>query len=281
MSESSVAPCAAAPLSPALGRVTLIGAGPGDPELLTVRAAKILAQADVVLYDNLVGPGVLELLPPQAERIYVGKRASRHALPQEEITALMVRLAQQGRHVLRLKGGDSLIFGRGGEEALGLVQAGIAFEVVPGITAATACAAYAGIPLTHREHAQSVHLLTAQAKGGDADHDWRALAKPHQTLVFYMGVKGLAQLRDRLITHGRASSTPVALVENGSHPQQRVIAGTLAQLPELATAHGVRAPALLVVGEVAALAARLHWFGPPPLTLADARCPGAALAHAA
>ena len=267
---------------PRTGSVALVGAGPGDPGLLTLRALRLLNEADVILHDRLVSADVLALARRDALRIDVGKRVGGdHDATQQRIHALLLEHARAGHHVVRLKGGDAFVFGRGGEELEALREAGIDYEVVPGITAATACAAYAGIPLTHREHAQSVHLLTAQAKGGDADHDWRALAKPHQTLVFYMGVQGLAQLRDRLITHGRASSTPVALVENGSHPQQRVIAGTLAQLPELATAHGVRAPALLVVGEVAGLAARLHWFGPPPLTLADARCPGAALAHAA
>ncbi|MDE2407037.1 MAG: uroporphyrinogen-III C-methyltransferase [Xanthomonadaceae bacterium] len=267
---------------PRTGRVALVGAGPGDPGLLTLRALRLLNEADVILHDRLVSADVLALARRDALCIDVGKRVGgNHDATQRHIHALLLEHARAGQRVVRLKGGDAFVFGRGGEELEALREAGIDYEVVPGITAATACAAYAGIPLTHREHAQSVHLLTAQTRDGDAEHDWHALAKPHQTLVFYMGVQGLAQLRDRLITHGRASSTPVALVENGSHPQQRVIAGTLAQLPELATAHGARAPALLVVGEVAALATRLHWFGLPPLTLADARCPDAALAHAA
>ena len=262
MSESSVAPCAAAPLSPALGRVTLIGAGPGDPELLTVRAAKILAQADVVLYDNLVGPGVLELLPPQAERIYVGKRASRHALPQEEITALMVRLAQQGRHVLRLKGGDSLIFGRGGEEALGLVQAGIAFEVVPGITSAQGASAYAGIPLTHRELATSVVFVTGHLRDSAeqplaAELNWPMLALPQQTVVVYMGVSNLPTISAQLQQHGMPADTPAAIIEKISRPEQRCIVGTIANLPELAQAHQIRPPALIVIGAVVGLHAQL------------------------
>lgn len=265
-----------------VGRVALVGAGPGDPGLLTLRALRLLNEADVILHDRLVSDGVLALARRDAQRIDVGKRVGGdHDATQQHIHALLVEHARAGRRVVRLKGGDPFVFGRGGEELEALRGAGIDFEVVPGITAATACAAYAGIPLTHRAHAQSLHLLTAQARGGDADHDWRALAKPHQTLVFYMGVQGLARLRDNLLTHGRAASTPVALVENGSRPQQRVIVGTLAQLPELATAHAVRAPALLVVGEVAALAARLHWFGAVPLGFDDQRCPGGTLARAA
>ncbi len=264
------------------GRVALVGAGPGDPGLLTLRALRLLNEADVILHDRLVSDDVLALARRDATRIDVGKRVGGdHDATQQHIHALLVAHARAGRRVVRLKGGDPFVFGRGGEELEALREAGIDFEVVPGITAATACAAYAGIPLTHRTHAQSLHLLTAQARDGDADHDWRALAKPHQTLVFYMGVQGLARLRDNLITHGRAASTPVALVENGSRPQQRVVAGTLAQLPELAAAHAVRAPALLVVGEVAALATRLHWFGAPPLGGEHQRCPPDALARAA
>jgi uroporphyrin-III C-methyltransferase/precorrin-2 dehydrogenase/sirohydrochlorin ferrochelatase len=264
------------------GRVALVGAGPGDPGLLTLRALRLLNEADVILHDRLVSDGVLALARRDAQRIDVGKHVGGdHDATQQHIHALLIEHASAGRRVVRLKGGDPFVFGRGGEELEALRDAGIDFEVVPGITAATACAAYAGIPLTHRTHAQSLHLLTAQARDGDADHDWPALAKPRQTLVFYMGVQGLARLRDNLLTHGRAASTPVALVENGSRPQQRVIAGTLAQLPELAAAHAVRAPALLVVGEVAALATRLHWFGAPPLGGEHQRCPPDALARAA
>ncbi|WP_028838988.1 siroheme synthase CysG [Thermomonas fusca] len=264
------------------GRVALVGAGPGDPGLLTLRALRLLNEADVILHDRLVSLDVLALARRDAQRIDVGKRVGGdHDATQQHIHALLIEHARAGRRVVRLKGGDPFVFGRGGEELEALREAGIDFEVVPGITAATACAAYAGIPLTHRAHAQSLHLLTAQARDGDADHDWRALAKPQQTLVFYMGVQGLARLRDNLLTHGRAASTPVALVENGSRPQQRVIAGTLAQLPELAAAHAVRAPALLVVGEVAALATRLHWFGAAPLGGERQRCPPDALARAA
>ena len=243
--------------APSIGLVQLVGAGPGDPGLLTLHAARALAEADVVLHDRLVSADVLALSHRDAELIEVGKR------------------------VVRLKGGDPFVFGRGGEELEVLRAHGIPFEVIPGITAAVACAAYAGIPLTHREHAQSLRLLTAHAQDGDAEHDWAALAQANQTLAFYMGVSGLARLRDNLIAHGRAASTPFALVENGSRPEQRVIAGTLDELPELARRHAVQAPALLVVGEVAAFASQLHWFGGAPLTNADAGCANVAFARAA
>ena len=271
---------AAHPLS--TGLVRLVGAGPGDPGLLTLHAARALAEADVVLHDRLVSAEVLALSRPGAELIEVGKRiGGDHHATQARIHALLVEHASAGKQVVRLKGGDSFVFGRGGEELEVLRAHGIPFEVVPGITAAVACAAYAGIPLTHREHAQSLHLLTAHAQDGDADHDWAALAQPQQTLAFYMGVSGLARLRDRLVTHGRAASTPFALIENGSRPEQRVIAGTLGELPELALQHAVQAPALLVIGEVAAFATQLHWFGCTPLTNADAGCANVAFARAA
>lgn len=275
------APAMLASGHPVCGTVYLVGAGPGDPELLTLRAARLLAQADVVVYDNLVGAGVMALVGAQAETHYVGKARNHHSMQQEDINLLLVQLARQGRRVVRLKGGDPFVFGRGGEELQALRAAGIGYEVVPGITAAVACAAYAGIPLTHREHAQSLRILTAQGKSGATEHDWAALAKPQQTLAFYMGVTGLSALRDQLIAHGRAASTPFALIEHGSRPQQRVVAGTLAELPELARLHAVRAPALLIIGEVAALATQLHWFGAPPLTAADTRCHPPLLAHAA
>jgi uroporphyrin-III C-methyltransferase/precorrin-2 dehydrogenase/sirohydrochlorin ferrochelatase len=255
------------------GRVTLVGAGPGDPGLLTLRALRALNDADVILHDRLVSDEVLGLARRDAERIEVGKRiGGNHDATQQRIHALMIELAQAGKHVVRLKGGDPFVFGRGGEELEALRDHGIDYDVVPGITAAVACAAHAGIPLTHRDHAQSLRLLTAHARDGEASHDWAALAQPGQTLVFYMGVSGLEQLRDNLVGHGLAASTPFALVENGSRPQQRVVAGTLAELPALARLHEVQAPALLVVGEVAAFATRLHWFGDAPLTAAGAGC---------
>ena len=257
-------PADAAPT--ARGRVSLVGAGPGDPGLLTLRALRVLNQADVILHDRLVSAEVLALARRDAERIAVGKEiGGDHHATQQRIHALMLELARAGKHVVRLKGGDPFVFGRGGEELELLRAHAIDYEVVPGITAALACAAYAGIPLTHRAHAQSLHLLTAHACSGDPDHDWGALAQPGQTLVFYMGVAGLARLRDALLAHGRPPSTPFALVERGSLPQQRVLTGRLDTLAELAQAHVIQAPALLVVGDVAALAGRLHWFGAPPL----------------
>jgi len=258
---------------PPLGLVHLVGAGPGDPGLLTLHAARALAEADIVLHDRLVSDDILALARPGAELVEVGKHVGGdHHATQARIHELLIAHARAGKRVVRLKGGDSFVFGRGGEELEVLRAHGIPYEVVPGITAAVACAAYAGIPLTHRGHAQSLRLLTAHAQDGDADHDWVALAQPHQTLAFYMGVSGLARLRDNLVAHGRAASTPFALVENGSRPEQRVIAGTLGELPELAQRHAVQAPALLVVGEVASFATRLHWFGGAPLTNADAGC---------
>jgi uroporphyrin-III C-methyltransferase / precorrin-2 dehydrogenase / sirohydrochlorin ferrochelatase len=245
---------------PAVGVAWLVGAGPGDPGLLTLRALQLAQQADVVLYDRLVSPQVLDLTRRDAERIPVGKSAGGPCMRQEEISELMVRLVRQGLKVCRLKGGDPFIFGRGGEEAEALADAGLPFEVVPGITAAAACGAYAGIPLTHRDHSQSVVIITAHGKESIDRLDWPSLARDRQTLAFYMGVGRLAAIRARLLEHGRGASTPVALVENGSTPQQRVIRGTLAELAELAERYSVRAPAVLFVGEVAALAGRLNWF---------------------
>ena len=269
--------------APSIGLVQLVGAGPGDPGLLTLHAARALAEADVVLHDRLVSADVLALSHRDAELIEVGKRVGGdHHATQARIHDLLVKHASAGKRVVRLKGGDPFVFGRGGEELEVLRAHGIPFEVIPGITAAVACAAYAGIPLTHRDHAQSLRLLTAHAQDGDAEHDWATLSQANQTLAFYMGVSGLARLRDNLIAHGRAASTPFALVENGSRPEQRVIAGTLDELPELARRHAVQAPALLVVGEVAAFASQLHWFGGAPLTNTDAGCAIVRqLAHAA
>ena len=264
------------------GFVSLVGAGPGDPGLLTLRALRVLNEADVILHDRLVSAEVLALARRDAECIEVGKRVGGdHDATQQRIHARMIELARAGQRVLRLKGGDPFIFGRGGEELDALRAAGIRHEVVPGITAAVACAAHAGIPLTHRGLARSLHLLTARGRDGDAEHDWAALAQPGQTLAFYMGVAGIARVRERLLAHGLPAATPVALVENGSRPEQRVVAGTLVDLDRLAHAHDVQAPALLVVGEVAAFATRLHWFGRAPLTLADAGCADRAVARAA
>ena len=246
------------------GSVVLVGAGPGDPGLLTLRGLRALNEADVILHDRLVSAGVLALARRDAERIEVGKQAGHHHATQQEIHRLMREHAAAGRRVVRLKGGDPFVFGRGGEELQFLRANGIAYEVVPGITAALACAAYAGVPLTHRDHAQSVRLLTAHCQGSRDTLDWAALAQERQTLAIYMGVAELATLQSRLLRHGRAPSTPFALVENGSRPGQRVVTGTLAQLAERAAAHAVHSPALLILGEVAALAGSLAWFGAPP-----------------
>lgn len=262
------------------GSVALVGAGPGDPGLLTLRALRLLNQADVILHDRLVSKEVLVLARRDAEFIEVGKEAGNHHTTQNRIHELLLEHARNGRHVVRLKGGDSFVFGRGGEELEFLRAHDIAYEVVPGITAALACAAYAGIPLTHREHAQSVRLLTAHCQSSSTDLDWRALAQERQTLAFYMGVAELDQLRTNLLKHGRAADTPFALIENGSRPEQRVIVGNLGELPEVARKHAVVSPALLILGEVAALAERLHWFGAAPLS-GDAGSPIAALSQAA
>jgi uroporphyrin-III C-methyltransferase/precorrin-2 dehydrogenase/sirohydrochlorin ferrochelatase len=250
---------------PRRGRVALVGAGPGDAGLLTLRALRLLNQADVILHDRLVSSDVLRLARRDAEFIEVGKESGHHHTTQERIHALMLEHARAGRRVVRLKGGDPFVFGRGGEELEFLRDHDIPFEVVPGITAALACAAYSGIPLTHREHAQSVRFVTAHAKDSLDTLDWRALAQERQTLAVYMGVAGLEEFRARLLAGGRADATPFALIENGSRPEQRVVLGTLAELPERARAESVRSPALLILGEVAALAERLHWFGAAPL----------------
>jgi uroporphyrin-III C-methyltransferase/precorrin-2 dehydrogenase/sirohydrochlorin ferrochelatase len=247
------------------GRVALVGAGPGDPGLLTLRAHRLLQQADVVLHDRLVSASVLKLARRDARLIDVGKQPGCRHMTQARIHQLLLEHTRAGEHVVRLKGGDPFIFGRGGEELEFLSAHGIGYEVVPGITAAAACAAYAGVPLTHRDHAQSVRFVTAHGQRSLDHLDWAALAQEKQTLAVYMGVGQLATLRDRMIHHGRAPETPFALVENGTTAAQRIIAGTLARLPEFARRHAVRAPALLILGEVAGLAPALGWFGEPAI----------------
>jgi len=242
------------------GEVYLVGTGPGDPELLTVRACRLLQQADVVLYDHLVSDEILKLLPTQIERIYVGKQRNNHVLRQEQINQRMVDLARDGRRVLRLKGGDPFVFGRGGEEIESLAEAGIRFEVVPGITAALGVAAYAGIPLTHRNHAQACTFVTGQLKDGSMNLDWPALARPSQTLVVYMGLLGLPTLCEKLVEHGRSPETPAAVVQRGTTQAQRVITGTLATLPALVDEARLQPPTLIIIGEVVRLREKMKWF---------------------
>ncbi len=242
------------------GEVYLVGAGPGDPELLTLRALRLMQQSDIVLYDRLVSQQVLDLVRREAELVYVGKRRAEHSMPQNNINELLVEYAKQGKRVLRLKGGDPFIFGRGGEEIDLLVRENIRFEIVPGITAASGCAAYAGIPLTHRDYSQSVLFVTGHLKNDRINLDFDGLVKPNQTLVVYMGLVGLSQLCEGLIRSGMDKNMPIALVEQGTTNKQRVVIGELSTMPEKVKTADIHGPTILIVGEVVRLHDSLSWF---------------------
>ena len=244
------------------GEVYLVGTGPGDPDLLTFRALRLMQQADVVLYDRLIGDGILNLVRRDAERIYVGKQTDDHTVPQEEIGNMLIRLAREGKRVLRLKGGDPFMFGRGGEEIEALSENDISFQVIPGITAASGCASYAGIPLTHRDHAQSCVFVTGHEKDGELNLNWESLIQPRQTVVLYMGLSSMGAITSGFIGNGADPATPAAVIENGTRAGQRVITGTLETLAEQTAEAGVKSPALIMIGGVVTLRDKLSWFAP-------------------
>jgi uroporphyrin-III C-methyltransferase len=248
--------------SPRTGTVYLIGSGPGALDLLTLRAARLIGEADAIVYDHLIADGVLDLVRADAQQIYVGKESSNHTVPQEELNLLLVRLAREGKQVVRLKGGDPFIFGRGGEEIETLHEFGVAFEVVPGVTAAAGCAAYSGIPLTHRDHSQTVTFATGHLKDGTINLDWPALARPKQTVVFYMGVGGINEICRQMIAHGLPVTHPAAVVQNGTTKRQRVLTADLGTLAGKVEAAGITSPALIIVGTVVSLQQKLQWFTP-------------------
>ena len=251
-----------ADLSAEIGEVYLVGAGPGDPDLLTFKALRLMQKADVVVYDRLVSREIMDLLPEDAEKIYAGKERDRHTIPQPDLNELLVSLARKGLNVLRLKGGDPFVFGRGGEEIERLVEMGVSFQIVPGITAASGCAAYAGIPLTHRDHAQACIFAAGHLKDGTVSLDWDMLARPSQTLVFYMGLQGVGLICASLIEHGLSAETPVALITCGTRAEQDVVTGTLQTMPGLLKSKPVSPPTLTIVGEVVRLRDKLRWFHP-------------------
>jgi uroporphyrin-III C-methyltransferase len=242
------------------GTVYLVGAGPGDPELLTLRALRIIGEADVLVYDHLVSQPILDLARPDAEHLYAGKERGNHSVPQDDLNLLLVKLAQQHKRVVRLKGGDPYTFGRGGEEVETLKEHGVPFEVIPGITAAAGVAAFAGIPLTHRNYAQACVFVTGHLKDGSMNLDWPGLARRRQTVIIYMGLSGLSYLCEQLVAHGLPPDWPAAIVQQGTTPNQRTVTGTLATLPQLAVDAGLKAPTLIVVGEVVKLHDKLAWF---------------------
>ena len=253
--------CAARRRLPPVGEVYLVGAGPGDPDLLTFRALRLMQRADVVLYDKLVTDEIVNLVRRDAERIFVGKQKHNHAVPQEKISEMLVTLAKEGKRVLRIKGGDPFIFGRGGEEIEMLAAEGIPFQVVPGITAAAGCAAYAGIPLTHRDHAHSCVFVTGHGKDGPVDIDWNTIIAPRQTVAIYMGLSQLEGLMAEFVRRGVCPDLPAAVVDNGTRASQRVVTGTVATLAGKASAAGLRGPAIIIVGSVVTLHSKLDWFG--------------------
>jgi uroporphyrin-III C-methyltransferase/precorrin-2 dehydrogenase/sirohydrochlorin ferrochelatase len=245
---------------PPPGEVYLVGTGPGDPDLLTFRALRLMQQTDVVLYDRLIGEGMLNLVRRDAERIYVGKLKHNHTVAQEDISKMLIRLAKEGKRVLRLKGGDPFVFGRGGEEIEALSENGIAFQVIPGVTAANGCAAYAGIPLTHRDHAQSCVFVTGHEKDGKLKLNWKSLIQPRQTVVLYMGLSSLGAITSGFLDNGASPDMPAAVIENGTRTGQRVITGTLETLLDKTLDAEVKSPALIIVGSVVTLRNKLSWF---------------------
>jgi len=262
--ESQLEEASLAGDEPPAGEVYLVGTGPGDPDLLTFRALRLMQQTDVVLYDRLIGDGILNLVRRDAERIYVGKLKDNHTVPQEEIGEMLIDLARQGKRVLRLKGGDPFMFGRGGEEIEALSENGIAFQVIPGVTAANGCAAYAGIPLTHRDHAQACVFVTGHEKDGELKLNWKSLIQPRQTVVLYMGLSSLGAITSGFLENGADPATPAAVIENGTRAGQRVITGTLESLLGKTTRAEVKSPAIIIIGSVVTLRSKLSWFANKP-----------------